>query len=75
MYNGTSQFDCAMHLLANVNAAEGTEAHKHSTQFHKTQCRQRVTKDQQYPRVLVDAFLGEVDLENKEQNSMRSKCM
>lgn len=30
-----------------------------------------VTKDQQCPRVLVDAFLGEEDLEKMMQNSMR----
>ena len=73
MYNSTSQFNCSMHLLANINGAERTKAHKHFTHFTSCIAGQKVTKkDQQYPRVLVDAFLGEVDLEKKKQNSMRS---
>ena len=52
-----------MHLLANINGAERTKAHKHFTHFTSCIAGQKVTKkDQQYPRVLVGTFLGQVDL-------------
>jgi hypothetical protein len=68
IYNNASQFNFSMHLLlAIINAERGDK--KLTNSLHKfTRCiaGQNVTDtDQQYPRVLVDAFLGEVDLERK----------